>query len=286
MMVSNMNNELSVGAALQLQTRAAKKRKISPNHGFDVAAKKVCFHGFEVSKKPEWKDFKNKIKLSSSHDVYRGQCPAGCSVIIKILSKKRTISHNLECLRCIGLNPHENVIKYFGDMETSDSHQLVLEDGGQALKELIKTAEHLTIEDFNSIVYQIASGLEHLYSIGIEYNDLKEENIVFDGALLKIIDFGFANKTEFKPKERIYLPPPKVNGQLGYLILDLQLKMKFGDSDTYKKKERKLMTACFKGDKETIDDIINDNEFWLRDINMENRSLLTSSLEPQLETTV
>ena len=68
---------------------------------------------------------------------------------------------------------------------------------GGELFVLLNKMGRMAEEQARFFVAQIVLALEHLHSMGIIYRDLKPENILLDNrGYLKMIDFGFAKKTE------------------------------------------------------------------------------------------
>lgn len=56
------------------------------------------------------------------------------------------------------------------------------------------------VEQSCRVIYQIASALEHIHSLGIIHRDVKAENVLFDAnGYVKLCDFGSATKQSFKP---------------------------------------------------------------------------------------
>ena len=83
---------------------------------------------------------------------------------------------------------------------------------GQLYTALNKDREFLKKEgEFNSLVYQLACGLEHMHDQEIAHRDVKPENIVFENGRYVWIDFGFSKKKKdvFNPTEGspMFLPP-------------------------------------------------------------------------------
>lgn len=56
----------------------------------------------------------------------------------------------------------------------------------------MKMTEQICLE----FVYQVGLGLNYLHSIGITHRDIKTENVLIKGDILKIADFGFATQSK------------------------------------------------------------------------------------------
>ena len=90
------------------------------------------------------------------------------------------------------------VVELFHHWEENGRVFLLMEylPGGELFVLLNKMGK-MAEEQARFFVAQIVLALEHLHSMGIIYRDLKPENILLDNrGYLKMIDFGFAKKTQ------------------------------------------------------------------------------------------
>ena len=114
-----------------------------------------------------------------------------------VLNAKREIFHLSK------LN-HQNIIRL---IEYSDENKQVFivlhfaKDGD--LHEFLQGKPSLTEVEKLVIVFQIARGILHFHGHGIIHRDLKPKNILIDGWIMKIGDFGLSrdvgNKQGIKP---------------------------------------------------------------------------------------
>ncbi|KAK3603537.1 hypothetical protein CHS0354_027958 [Potamilus streckersoni] len=90
---------------------------------------------------------------------------------------------------------HQNIIRLYEIMETSNSYYLVMElaGGGEFIKYLAgkKILEELECRKF---MREIASALDHMHISNIVHRDLRLENLLLDDSMnIKLVDFGLSN---------------------------------------------------------------------------------------------
>ena len=139
-----------------------------------------------------------KVKLAKN-------IPTGELVAIKILEKSK-IEDN-DDLACVtreikflkGLH-HINLISLYEIIETARNYYIIMEYAENELFSYIVSNNYLS-EEISSFFYiQILSAIEYIHSHKIVHRDLKPENILltYNNNLIKIIDFGLANKYTMK----------------------------------------------------------------------------------------
>ncbi|HUE31518.1 MAG TPA: serine/threonine-protein kinase PknG [Mycobacterium sp.] len=97
---------------------------------------------------------------------------------------------------------HPQIVQIFNFVEHTDRHgdpvgYIVMEYiGGQSLKRGLKhgKAEKLPVAEAVAYLLEILPALSYLHSIGLVYNDLKPENIMFTEEQLKLIDLGAVSR--------------------------------------------------------------------------------------------
>ncbi|RWS16651.1 c-Jun NH2-terminal kinase-like protein [Dinothrombium tinctorium] len=117
-----------------------------------------------------------------------------------IASAKRTYRE----LKLMRLANHENVISLLNvftpnkTLKEFNEIYLVMELMDSTLEKIIRIKlARVDQERISYMVYQILCGVKHLHSAGIIHRDLKPSNIgVKQDFTLKILDFGFARKTD------------------------------------------------------------------------------------------
>ena len=86
---------------------------------------------------------------------------------------------------------HPNVVKIYEFFESNNYFHIVMEmcQGKRLFNKIIDlggVSERRTAD----ILYQIVSALRYLHRHGVVHRDIKSENIMYDGKVAKIIDFG------------------------------------------------------------------------------------------------
>ncbi|KAG0576676.1 hypothetical protein KC19_5G098500 [Ceratodon purpureus] len=91
------------------------------------------------------------------------------------------------------LSPHPNIIKLQEVLYDPPSRKLCLifELMEMNVYELIRERRnHLPEEKIKSLMYQLVKAMDHMHRNGIFHRDVKPENILITGDLLKLADFG------------------------------------------------------------------------------------------------
>ncbi|KAG0031031.1 hypothetical protein BGZ81_001881, partial [Podila clonocystis] len=75
------------------------------------------------------------------------------------------------------------------------------------LYQLIKDRNGAFLEEerIRSMVFQVLRGLHHMHSNGIMHRDMKPENLLVTGDIVKIADFGLAREIKSKPPYTTYV---------------------------------------------------------------------------------
>ena len=97
---------------------------------------------------------------------------------------------------------HPNIIKYIDSYENSEYHFIVMEYVKYGnLSKYVQQNKKLKEVTVSNIIYQMATTLKYLHSLGIMHRDIKPDNILLNGSrefknttypLVKITDFGLA----------------------------------------------------------------------------------------------
>jgi serine/threonine protein kinase len=153
--------------------------------------------------------FSNNTKISEETTIVRQLgsgsfgdvflvCVAGKEYALKVgldipcgSGRISVIQNEVNMFELLGQHPpHPNLIQSF-PIEFPLGPAVFLELGQETLDDKIKSGT-LTFEQIMEIILQILRAVAFLHSIGISHHDLKPDNILFVGGVLKIIDFGFS----------------------------------------------------------------------------------------------
>jgi len=88
---------------------------------------------------------------------------------------------------------HENIIKYMYHTESEKEFQLIMEFGGDDLLTLLNERNFIE-EETHKIVFDVIEAINYIHYSGICHRDIKLENVVFNGHICKLIDFGNAHR--------------------------------------------------------------------------------------------
>ncbi len=124
-------------------------------------------------------------------------------VAIKKMKKKFTSWEECMSLREIKslrkLN-HPNIVKLKEVIRVNDELNFVFEFLEQNTYQLIKDrAVPLSEDKIKSLMYQALQGLAYMHRHGFFHRDMKPENLMVQGDLLKIADFGLAREIRSRP---------------------------------------------------------------------------------------
>lgn len=142
--------------------------------------------------------FGSKIHSGGFGQVYRGRNERlDIEVAIKVVSSSKLRNpkerKQLEVeINILSTLRHPNIIQFVEHFATND-HQFIVTElatGGDLLDYV--SGKTLTEEEARFIFRQIVSGIEFCHMNGLYHRDLKLENFVVLGRLVKIIDFGLA----------------------------------------------------------------------------------------------
>ena len=127
---------------------------------------------------------------------------------------------------------HQNIVKYFGHMETSNELFIKMEYLKYGnLEKWLKENKNISEEKASLIIKEVLSAIAYLHQNQICHRDLKPENIMFsrenDLSSIKIIDFGLSlqNFDNLCNSDYcgtlIYMAPEEIERKSYYLSVDI-----------------------------------------------------------------
>ena len=110
---------------------------------------------------------------------------------------------------------HPNIVKIIEYFETSNSLFIVMEliEGNPLVEYIIQHMKSLSQANIAAILIQLLTALTYIHSRSVVHRDIKSENILFDGKVATLIDFGMSrnlkNKKGFEEVEgtALYMAP-------------------------------------------------------------------------------
>uniref|UniRef100_A0A0G4HN82 Protein kinase domain-containing protein n=1 Tax=Chromera velia CCMP2878 TaxID=1169474 RepID=A0A0G4HN82_9ALVE len=106
------------------------------------------------------------------------------------IGRRRQVLNEVAILK--HLSSHPNVLKFHEYHESANHIWMVLEycSGGD-MQGLLQEDGKLPMDSIRRFAFEIASGLQHIHSMGVIHGDLRPKNLCFDDAgVIKIFDFG------------------------------------------------------------------------------------------------
>lgn len=108
--------------------------------------------------------------------------------------KLGTIPSEIKVMAVLNKWPHANILELLDFFEDDECYHIEMEphgDPGTDLFDLIELQPSMSEEECKSIFKQVVSAVRHLHSYNIVHRDIKDENVIIDGAgQVKLIDFG------------------------------------------------------------------------------------------------
>lgn len=144
-------------------------------------------------------------------------------VAVKIMEIGKRTDEEVEVLKAT--KGHPNIVNFICSETFQDLIFIVMEYcPGGGLSSYLKQRGRLPEPVVFSMLKQLASALQHFYSLGFIHRDLKPANILLsakqDDAILKVADFGFATRLadgdkidDSFPKTRKYAAPEVLSQQ-------------------------------------------------------------------------
>jgi len=110
---------------------------------------------------------------------------------------------------------HPNIVKIIEYFESSNCLFIVMEliEGKPLIEYIIRNMKSLSQANIAAILTQILSAMAYLHSKSIVHRDIKSENVLFDGKVATLVDFGLSrnlkNKRGFEEVEgtALYMAP-------------------------------------------------------------------------------
>ncbi|CAF3464724.1 unnamed protein product, partial [Rotaria sp. Silwood2] len=103
-------------------------------------------------------------------------------------------SHMVIKINLLQLCRHENIIRFYGSVESATNHEIYLEYvAGGSLFNKIERDGSLLEGVAQHYFKQLITGMAYLHSLGVAHRDLKPENLLIaNNDILKICDFGLS----------------------------------------------------------------------------------------------
>ena len=157
-------------------------------------------------------------------------------ISVKIINKgqadQRTIKKMKEEILILKKLNHNNIVKFYGHMETLNQLLIKMEYlGFGTLSQWMKNNKHVSEEDASLILKNILSAINYLHSNQICHRDIKPENIMFSREnnlnSIKLIDFGLSlqNFDSLYSSDYcgtfVYMAPEQIEKKSYYLSVDI-----------------------------------------------------------------
>ncbi|KAM3144080.1 hypothetical protein pb186bvf_003844 [Paramecium bursaria] len=150
----------------------------------------------------------NVIGTGQYAKVYSGRNKAdGQRYAVKIYDKnqmntmkKGNLQREIEILKTLD---HPNIIKLHHVIETQKTYNLVMEYGGQ----ICLKNQNLQEYEIKEVIKQILAAINYLTTKNIIHRDIKMENILYYQGQIKLIDFGFAIRSDGS-KQNVFCGTP------------------------------------------------------------------------------
>lgn len=112
-------------------------------------------------------------------------------------------------LKLLEVLNHPNIVRLYEGFETTKRIYLVMEScAGGNLCTYVKGKKKLPEREAMGIVTQVAAAVQYLHSCSIVHRDIKLENVLFEGKIVKLCDLGFSTKTSSEKKLRVFCGTP------------------------------------------------------------------------------
>lgn len=132
--------------------------------------------------------------------------------IVAIKKMKQRYSTFEECLqekevKSLRKIKHQNVEKLLQVFRENEYLHLVFELLGDSLLKTInnKNGQPFTEQEIRSIMSQLFTGLAYVHKQGFFHRDIKPDNLLWKGDVLKIADFGLAREIRSRPPYTEYI---------------------------------------------------------------------------------
>lgn len=136
-----------------------------------------------------------KGSLSCVHkaiNVNNNSCLAIKVVARKDLGTPKQKEHLCREIKTLRKVQHQNIVEFIEIIEENDIVYMVMECFNTDLLRVIMLKGRLDLSTCTSYLKQLIQALQYLHNLGIAHRDLKAENLLIRGNLLKLADFGYS----------------------------------------------------------------------------------------------
>jgi serine/threonine protein kinase len=105
--------------------------------------------------------------------------------------------HKHEAFILLKLGKHPSIVELLKDYEEGERF-IVLESvgDGRTLKDVFEEQTKFSLQDCIDLLLQLAKGIQHIHDRNIIHHDMKDNNVLIDGNILKICDFELSVESE------------------------------------------------------------------------------------------
>ncbi|OQX38332.1 MAG: hypothetical protein B0D91_04365 [Oceanospirillales bacterium LUC14_002_19_P2] len=132
------------------------------------------------------------------------------------------IQNELDIMGILSKSGHPNLTTLQGTLSENNVTYLLMDLGGPSLSSHLAAGKQFTPAQVASLMKQLISGIGYMRSHSIQHNDIRADNLLYDGNVLKICDFGRATKMGILlPTVVLNYMPPEVLSECRSNNLDM-----------------------------------------------------------------
>ena len=132
------------------------------------------------------------------------------------------IQNELDIMGILSKPGHPNLTTLQGTLSENNVTYLLMDLGGPSLSSHLAAGKQFTPAQVASLMKQLISGIGYMRSHAIQHNDIRADNLLYDGKVLKICDFGRATKMGIlQPTVVLNYMPPEVLSECRSNNLDM-----------------------------------------------------------------
>ncbi|CAD8208063.1 unnamed protein product [Paramecium pentaurelia] len=223
-----LRNLDAISQILQSKICKVEKRDNVEYFKFDFKQQNICDRVKFLTNQPDddinkTEIFKAQYKVGSriGQGAYASvrvaiQIETGIKVAIKIyekskirdLQRRKGVRREIEILEKLD---HPNIVKIIDTLESNNHVNIIIEYvSGSSLHHFIRKQQERRLDEdtAKTIFKQILDAVQYCHSKNIAHRDLKLENILLEGQIPKLIDFGFSTSFPIEKKVKMFCGTP------------------------------------------------------------------------------